>query len=341
MSALLLALAFAQEAPRFDGELRTLELDAPGGVGGAPEGMVFIVPPGTQAEVYAGDLGGGVTGLRLRAPVAGDAVACTQAIAMSGGSAFVKARVRVPELQPGPADWHGATVEVRTRDATGALVSPPGLMFNPVGVVRVPGDWQEVQGKLTLPQGTMKGEVCLRLAVSTGTLEVDRLMVIAPRGAAPPPVAAVAVTAPAPAPVVAAAAPPPTAAPPPSGTPVGALNAPPGLVLDAPTVSSRVACSPWLPASRAIVVHGNITVATQDPNAVDWSGIVVEGYAIGAGGPLLTWSGAPYLPIRARALAGTESFSETWRPPAGARQVKVCLRVSTAAGTASVDWRGR
>lgn len=338
----LLGLALAQEAPRFDGEIKTLELDAPGGVAGAPEGMAFIMPPGALAELYAGDLGGGVTGLRVRATGVGDAVACTQSLPMTG-TVFVKARVRVPEVTPGAADWQGATIEVRARDNQGTLVSPPGMMFTPLSVLRAPAEWADVQGKVVIPAGATKGEVCFRMVLSTGTLEVDRLMVIAPKASA-----AAAMVAPG---VSTANVPlPPTRFEPvvvtggvvgPGATPVGAGEVQPrGLRLDAPTLGSGVACSPWLPAARSIVVFGDLTVTTQNPSAPDWSGIAVEAYAQGAGGPLIAVSGAPYLVLRARTLAGTETFSETWKPPAGAQQVKVCARVSSAAGTARLDWRG-
>ncbi len=354
MSLFLLALAaaLAQETPRFDGEIKTLELDAPGGVGGAPEGMAFIMPGGAPAELYAGDLGEGVTGIRVRATGPADAVACTQSLPMTG-TVFVKARVRVPEVVPGAADWHGATIEVRARNNQGALVSPPGMMFTPVAVLRAPAEWADVQGKVVIPPGATKGEVCFRVVLSTGTLEVDRLMVIAPKtsaAAAAPVVIASGVPLPplrtettytgvgvaggVVSPAVASVASVPSA-------PVGVGEVqPPGLRIDAPTVGSGVACSPWLPAAKAITVFGELTVTTQNPLAPDWSGIAVEAYAQGAGGPLMAVSGAPYLSLRARTLAGTETFSETWKPPAGAQQVKVCARVSSAAGTARVDWRG-
>jgi hypothetical protein len=335
----LIAFALSQEPPKFDGEVRTLELDAPGGIGGAPEGMAFIVPPGAQAETFAGDLGGGVQGLRITTKAPADAVACTQSLAMSG-TVFVKARVRVPAVTPGAADWQGATVEVRARDANGGLVSPPGMMFTPVQVVRAPTDWEDVQGKITVPAGATKGEVCFRLVLSTGTMEVDRLMVIAPKAAGvssapalvaatPAPVSPTPAPVSPPAPVVAALAP----------SAVGSAG-PHGLVLDAPSVSSGVSCSGWLPASKAITVFGTLTVSTQEPAAPDWSGIVVEAYAQGAGGPLIPFSGAPYLPLRARTMVGSETFSERWTPPKGAQQVKVCVRYASAAGTAAVDWRG-
>lgn len=322
----------AQDAPpKFDGEVRTLELDTGGGAGGAPEGMVFIVPSGSQAALTAGDLGEGITGFRIVAAAPSDAVVCTNAIPM-GGSVFVKARVRVTDITPGASDWQGATVEVRSRDDAGALISPTGAMFNEVKVLREKAPWADVSAKVPLPPGTAKGEVCFRMAVSTGTMDVDRLMVIAPHGKG----TAAKVDVPSAPPVAAVVAKPGNA------PPANAPSAPGGrgLAFDAPAVTSQVACSQWLPASKAITVFGELTVSQQDPAAPDWSGLAVEAYAVGAGGPWISASGAPYTPLRTRTVSGTENFSETYRAPAGAQQVKFCARYSAAAGSARVDWRG-
>ncbi len=333
MIAFLAGLAFAQEPPpKFDGEVRTLELDASGGTAGAPDGMVFILPAGAGAELTAGDLGEGVTGFRIVASAPSDAVVCTAAIPM-GGSVFVKSRVRVLDITPGASDWQGATVEVRSRGEGGALISPMGAMFNEVKVLRSKAPWADVQAKVLLPPGTAKGEVCFRLAVSTGTMEVDRLMVIAPRGKGGSAKSAANATS---APVVIRVASPDS--PPPASAPSAPGGR--GLAFDAPAVTSQVACSQWLPASKAITVFGELTVSQQDAAAPDWSGVAVEAYAVGAGGPWIGASGAPYMPLRTRTVTGTETFSETWRAPAGAQQVKFCARYSAAAGSVRVDWRG-
>lgn len=113
MSALLWLLvsgAASADAPRFEGELRTLALDEAGGLQGAPTGRVFIVPPGADANVEVTDLGDGARGARMTAR--------TPSVAM------VKARMRVTSIQPGPGFWTGMNFELRARDAAGALVSP-------------------------------------------------------------------------------------------------------------------------------------------------------------------------------------------------------------------------
>lgn len=319
--------ALAGEPAKFEGEARTLELNtlAPSG---APEGINFIVPAG-GGETFAGDLGAGAVGLRIRVTQPSDTLACTAPVPL-GSQAFVKARIRVPEIKPGPGEYNGATVELRTRDSAGKVVSPPGAMFVPVALLRAPSEWTDVEAKVKVPAGAVSGEVCFRFAMSTGTFEVDRLLVIAPKAqiaaapeVVPPPVAV-------PPALVAAPAAPSPAAPNPAA-PAGR-----GLVLTVPESGSEVACTAWFPAMGRIEVFGSLVV-TRSGSAVDWSGIAVEGFVRGAGGKGI--GRVPYVPLRARVEPGTDAFTEPWKLPAGTTEARLCLRTSSAAASGIVDWR--
>ena len=54
MIAALVLVGLASAHSGFQGTLKELELNAGGGLNGAPEGMFFIVPPGANAEAVAG-----------------------------------------------------------------------------------------------------------------------------------------------------------------------------------------------------------------------------------------------------------------------------------------------
>ncbi|MBM4369201.1 MAG: hypothetical protein FJ102_23505, partial [Deltaproteobacteria bacterium] len=176
MIALLLATALAQSG--FQGTIRELELNAGGGLNGAPEGMFFIVPPGANAEAVTGALSDGVQGAKLTVRQAGDALMCTQSAPL-GPQAVVRARLKVPEITPGGGSWMGMNMELRTRDAKGNLVSPPGLMYTLVQNVREPtAGWVDMEGRVPVPAGATQGEVCFRFVLSTGVLELDRVQLI-------------------------------------------------------------------------------------------------------------------------------------------------------------------
>lgn len=364
MIALFLGLALAQSG--FQGTIKELELNAGGGIGGAPEGMFFIVPPGINAEAVAGPLSDGAVGAKLTVRQPGDALMCTQSVQL-GPQAFVRARLKVPEITPGGGSWMGMNLELRARDAKGNLVSPPGVMYTLVQNIREPVGWTDVEGRVQVPVGATQGEVCLRFVLSTGTVELDRIQVVsradgaaATAASAPAPAAA---PAPAPAPAVAPAATPApyTAAPAPAATAaaaattvtttpqlaaVSAVASPTndgsqrGFTLRVAQRASSVACSKWVPTSGPVTVLGTVDVTAVNPDAVDWSGLAIEAFARDAQDrPVLT-GGVPYAPLYVTTVVGAgQKFSVKWTPPPGTNRARFCTRFSDAAGSVGFDWQ--
>lgn len=370
MTMWLIGLALAQDGgKKFEGELRTLELDEPGGAGGAPLGMAFIVPPGTTVDTFSGPLSGDNKGLRLGVRQAGDALACTSSIAASG-SLYVKARVKIPEIVPGPAAWHGLNMEVRARSLAGALVSPPGSPYVLLANLREPTDWTTVESKVTLPAGTASAEVCLRFVHSTGVLELDRLQIVAPKGDLPglaaTPTLPAATPLPPATPVV-APTPPPMALPPAQVVTPTAVTPPPAPVATPepePTRSSRkskgavastsseggvalrldqpgsaLACGPWM-AGGAFKVEGTLDVSAQGMTPPDWSGVLVEGVAQDSAGRPVSTSAGPSTPLFSLyEPARDRTFDATFSPPSGTARARVCVRFNAASGNAEISAR--
>lgn len=370
VAALFAATAAAAE---FAGTLKELELDSPGGAGGAPSGMAFIVPPGSTTTATFGDLGGGVSGIHFEVKQAGDALVCSQLVPL-GPQAYVKARVRVPAITPGAGGWMGLNFELRARDSAGALVSPPGGQYILIKNLREPGDWQDVDGKLTVPAGATQGEFCFRFVLSTGAMDLDKLSIVSRDAGG-------AAAAPAPAPMpdpLPVAAPLPVVAPPVGGAPEpkgkdkgkkaepAALATAPAPVMTtavatAPTATvasagdsaasrgftlrldqraSSVACTRWFPSQSSVTVFGSADVSTINPDAVDWSGLAIEAYARDSADKPLAPGGVPYSPIFVTTQAGlAQRFSVAWTPPAGASRVRLCARLSDAAGSTVFDWK--
>jgi len=79
------------------GESKALEMDFAGGLNGAPYGLAFFIPPGTQAVATSGLLSDGSEGFTLTAQAPGDAVVCSQPIGVVGAFT-VTARQRVAEF---------------------------------------------------------------------------------------------------------------------------------------------------------------------------------------------------------------------------------------------------
>jgi hypothetical protein len=356
LTAPLLAARWAlADEPHFDGELRHLLLDEAGGVGGAPKGMLFLQPPGANAQMYSGDLGGGVTGLRLTVKAPGDALTCSTSIALNG-RAFVKARVRVPEVTAGAGDWMGMNFELRARDTMGALVSPPGSMYTLIQNVRAadPG-WVNIESKVAVPAGATTGEFCFRFVNSTGVLEVDELQIVAPKDPnaavaastpasspahAPTPAVAAPVAAPAPTYVAAAAAPAPTVTTHGAVTTAAVSTTPDGGIhVTADTPGSSVACGDWFATSGPVQVSGTLHLAAIAPEAPDWSGVTIEGYSQDATGRSLPVAGPPYTPIHTVvSSADGPLFSARYVPARTATRARFCVRFSASAGTADVAW---
>ncbi|GDX83159.1 hypothetical protein LBMAG42_49700 [Deltaproteobacteria bacterium] len=362
--SLLVALFTAAFAVDFAGTLKELELDKPGGFGGAPEGMAFIVPPGSTSSATFGDLGEGVSGIRFEVKQPGDALVCTQLLPL-GPQAFVRARVRVPELAAGAGSWMGLNFELRPRDGLGALVSPPGGQYLLIKNVRETTGWQDVEQRLTVPSGATQGEFCFRFVLSTGALEIDKLSIVSKQGdgasaAAPPPAPAPVPAVPVPAPVVTPPAPvvakskatkekapePAAVAPTVVATVVAAQPGPipeggsRGFTLRLDQRGSSVACTPWILTSTTLRVTGTADVSAINPEAVDWSGLAVEAYARDANDRPLASNGVPYAPIfvtMQQALG--QRFALDWAPPAGTARARLCARFSDASGNAAFDWK--
>ncbi len=359
--ALLVWLAGAAVAGEFNGTLKELGLEGAGGLGGAPEGMAFILPPGASAAATFGPLGEGVDGIRLEVKQPGDALVCTQPMPL-GPQAFFRARVRVPEITAGNASWMGMNVELRARDGMGGLVGQYVMIRN----VREPMGWQDVDQRLTVPTGATQGEFCFRFVLSTGSVEIDKIHVVSKLDGGAPvvPVAAVAAVAAAqeaavapPPPVLArpvAAPPPPVVAPAPP--PRAALPAAPvyaaapaavsalggaessGFSLRLDIRGSSVGCSRWVAPAAMVRVSGRAALSVVNPDAAGWSGLGVEAYARDAQGRALLSNGSPWASLFVTTTAGPEqSFSVDWTPPAGAARVRVCARFADAAGSVDFD----
>jgi hypothetical protein len=336
-----------------------LDLDVPGGHGGAPAGMNFHVPPGTAVETFVGDLGESTLGLRLSVPAEGDALACTDRLPIGMAGSLV-ARVRIPALAAGPAGWHGLDLELRARDASGALVSPPGSRYVALHRWREPlADWAEVTSAFTTPPGAVTGEFCFRFVKSTGTLELDRVEVI---GESPAPDAAPA----APAPVVAEAATPALVTPPsrwdldqpgPTGAPEGTSFVLPaeaagsslrvdtldggatGVRIDVPMPGNALLCTVALDAAHARHASARVRASRVDGAAKPWSGLVAEVRYFDATGTRVGAASGPYANLQAwNTASGWTTMEQDFAPAAAATTAKLCFRFVDATGSAEVDW---
>lgn len=164
-----------------DGAWR-LALDELGGEKGAPRGMAFLFPPGAPVSAKAGELSDGSRGFTFSAPEEGNPVVCTQPIPVSARMQ-VGVRMRLAEIVPGPQKFMGLTVELRSRDASGNLLSPASGRYTPIRSFREPGEWSAWEAPVQPVSGASTGEFCFRFVRSTGKVEVDAI-VIAPEGVA-------------------------------------------------------------------------------------------------------------------------------------------------------------
>ncbi len=346
-------------AAEFAGTLKDLTLEAPGGLGGAPEGMAFIAPPGSTASATFGDLGDGDAGIRMSVKQAGDALVCSLPVPL-GPQAFAKARVRVPEIIAGNGSWMGMNFELRARDSAGQLVSPGGGPYVLIANVRDVGGWKDLEGRIQVPAGATQGEFCFRFVLSTGTVEIDKLAIISRNGeaggAAPPPLprgtppASVPMLPPAAATTKTGKSPPPpapVAAPaivvasvPAPAAPTSGDSANRGFTLRLDQRSSSSACTRWIDSGSPITVWGSADLAAINGDAIDWSGVAVESYARDANDRPLTTGGVPYAPLFVSTQAGdSQRFSVAWTPPVGAERIRLCARFSDAAGAIAFDWK--
>lgn len=151
-----------------------LDLDEAGGGSGAPKGTNAILPPSVQAEVFTGELAPGASGARLSVRSKGDALICTADLPFLGKGDF-RVRLRLVEIEPGPADWNGMTVEMRARDKAGALVPAPSMRYTPLKNLREKGGWIDLEAPVTQVDGAATGQFCFRFVESTGVVEIDRV----------------------------------------------------------------------------------------------------------------------------------------------------------------------
>lgn len=322
-------------------ETKALELDAPGGANGAPEGAAFVVPPGTQAEVVAGPLTGGATGMRMTVTAKGDALMCTQALPL-GAQARVKARVRVADLKPGPQDWMGMNVELRARGAGGELISPSGSRYVLLRNLRADTDWTDVEANVATPAGATKGEVCFRFVDSLGTVEVDRVEVSGPATATdggPAEVARWDLDQPgggAGAPAGADFFVPQGAG---AKTKIGDLGGGTGFALELDQAGNALACTQSFALTGKMQARGRVRARDVKSDARAWTGFVVELRAYDAGGTLVPAATMQYMPLSTvKAPGDWAEFAQPFVPPAGAANGKLCARFAEATGKADVDW---
>lgn len=361
MSLVVLALlGGVANAGEFAGTLKDYGLEKGGGLGGAPEGMAFILPPGAAASATFGALSDGAEGIRLEVNQPGDGLVCTQSVPL-GPQAFFRARVQVPQITAGTASWMGMNVELRARDGMGALVGQYVLIRN----VREPIGWQDIEQRLPIPAGASQGEFCFRFVLSTGVVEIDKISIVSKMDgspAAPPPAATVAAAPAAPPP--AAAPPKPAPAPP---APVATKPAPPpptptkaakgkepvaepprstaavapllpagasGFSLRLDIQGSSVGCTQWAAPSGPMRITGRAAISVINPDPAGWSGLGIEGYARDAQGRAINVNGSPWASLFVSTNAGPEQdFAADWSPPPDAARVRVCARFADAAGT--------
>lgn len=152
------------------------DLDEPGGSKGAPKGLAYLAPPGSDAEIAATSLSDGSKGFRYSVPTEGTAVVCTPALPLQP-QMRAQGRLKVVSITPGPQPFMGLQLELRSRDRAGQLVQPPNGRYTTIRVFRDAGDWQEFDAKVVPPEGSVTGEFCFRFVRSVGSVEVDRLAI--------------------------------------------------------------------------------------------------------------------------------------------------------------------
>ncbi len=330
----------------------TLDLDTVGGANGAPAGMAFIVPPGTAAQTTSGALSDGSTGFELVATAAGDALVCTTPRPV-GSQIDVRARLKLAEIVPGPQDWMGLNVELRARDASGALVSPGGSRYVLLKNLRAGGDWTDIQATGAVPAGASQGEVCFRFVNSTGSVEVDSLTIAdpsAPAAAAAAPGAAPAAPAgPATrweldAPGGANGAPAGFSFLVPPGTGGAALTAGDvtggkGIQFAVQQAGNTLACSDPFPVSPAMKAKARVKLGAVTADGRPHTGFVAEVRTFDAGNMLVSPMGSQYTTLATlKAPADWVEIGGPFSAPPNATTGKLCFRFVESTGTAEIDW---
>ena len=330
------------------GESRTFELDTPGGTGGAPDGAAFIVPGGAQAEVFAGPLDGGASGMRLTAKSEGDALACTQSVRL-GPTAQFAARIKVSDITAGPQAWMGMNVELRARDDNGGLVSPAGSRYVLIRNDRfVTPDWVDIDVPVTVPSGATNGEFCFRFVNSTGTVQVDRV-VINGGGAASSDVAT-----PAPATPVTRwelDAPGGTGGAPmgfefliPPGTQgttakAGPVDGGAGFTFAVSQAANSLACSQPVPVNGPMRTGARVRVTDIKADGRAWTGFTAEVRTYDGAGALVSPAGSQFITVATLKNTGDwQEIAKSFTAPTGAATAKLCFRFVESTGSAEVDW---
>lgn len=152
------------------------ELDTPGGGKGGPDGVDFLIPPGTKgATLLAGEVQGG-RGFRMEIESRGNAAVCTQPVPVAAGMKL-RGRVRVERIETDEREWTGMVFEVRTFNLLGGLASPPVTPYNFILAKKAVSDWEEFERVFVPPDGAVTGKLCWRFVESTGVGEVDWLAI--------------------------------------------------------------------------------------------------------------------------------------------------------------------
>lgn len=153
-------------------------MDEPGGLGGAPLGFSFLIPPGTTGATLSltGEPAAGVGGAGLRIEVAnpGNALACSDAFSVAPGI-LVTGRVKVDAVESDAHPWTGFVAEVRSYDMVGGLASAGTSPFTLLKAWKAPTTgWEDFAAPFAPPKAAVSGKVCFRFVESVGAAEVDR-----------------------------------------------------------------------------------------------------------------------------------------------------------------------
>lgn len=334
------------------GSVRTLDLDGLGGSGGAPAGAAFIVPAGTPAQLTAGTLSDGSTGMKLVANAPGDALMCTESVQL-GSQVTFGTRMKVSEITPGPQEWMGLNVELRARDASGAVVSPGSGRYVLLRNERAQSDWTEWEAPILVPPGAVQGEFCYRFVNSTGTLEVDRVVITGALESAAQ-VASGAASADAPTgPVTRWELDTPgggNGAPegfdfliPPGAPGMSAVAGPvaggTGFTFQVAQAGNGLACSQPFPVSPNNRVRARVRLTDLKSDARAWTGFVAEVRAYDSANALVSPTTSQFTTIGTLKTAGDwVELDKSFPSPLGAATGKVCFRFVESTGTAEVDW---
>jgi hypothetical protein len=321
------------------GESKALEMDFAGGSNGAPYAMAFFIPPGTPATATAGPLSDGTEGFTLTATAPGDAVVCSQPIAVVGPFT-VTARQHVTTIGAVAQPWHGAQVEIRARAEDGSLLEVPGTRYAVLRLDAAVGDWASWEQRVEPPPGTRKAELCWRLVGTTGSVEVDRATVVSDGVPLPPPVPVVSVRW-------------DLDTPGPSGAPEGfEFMVPPGtrgativtedggIRFETTAASNALACSQPFSVAPGMLFRARYRLRDLQTDTRPWTGFVAEVRTYDMIGGLASPQGVPFSTLNTwkAAVPDWAEFEGAFAPPKGAVTGKLCFRFVESTGAVDLDW---